>query len=74
LTKLEAEILGSVKAMVDDIEVLDKQIDEMHQLLGQLMFGTRKAVGVAWSAHRTRVWGCTRWLTGKALQNALWSG
>jgi len=54
LTKLEAEILGSVKAMVDDIEVLDKQIDEMHQLLGQLMFGTRKAVGVAWSAHRTR--------------------
>ena len=54
LTDLEAGIMDSVRAMVDDIEVLDGQIEEMHLLLEQLMYGTRKAVGVAWGAHRTR--------------------
>lgn len=54
LTQLEADILGSVKAMVNDIEVLDRQIDEMHRLLEQLMYLTGKAVGVAWREHRTR--------------------
>jgi len=33
---------------------LDKQIERMHLLLVQLMYGTRRAVGVAWRKHRTR--------------------
>lgn len=54
LQELEAEILASVTAMVDDIAVLDRLIEEMHLLLEQLMYGTRKAIGVAWRVHSTR--------------------
>ena len=54
LTQFEAELMSSVKAMIDDIEVLDELIEKMHLLLEQLMYGTRRAVGVAWTEHPTR--------------------